>query len=247
MALPKLEVPTYELELPLSKKKIKFRPFLVKEQKNLLMAMESEDANNIQHNVREILSVCTLTPGIEIDDLPIIDIEYYFINLRAKSVGEIVESKYRCNNEVTKDDGTTKECGNLMDVKIDLTDIKPVFEKEINPEIQLTDTVVVKMRYPRFGIIKDSLNMKNIAEVTFNMLAESIEYIYDGEQFYYAKETPKQELVEFLEQLNQAQFEKIEEFFTSMPRMSKNIKMTCKKCGFQHELEAEGIESFFAF
>jgi hypothetical protein len=247
MALPKLEVPTYELELPLSKKTIKYRPFLVKEQKNLLMAMESGDAKTIQHNVREILTVCTLTKGIDIDDLPIIDIEYYFINLRAKSVGEIVESKYRCNNEVTNEDGSTKECGNLMDAKIDLTDIKPVFEKEINPEIQLTDKIVVKMGYPKFGIVKDSLDMKDITEVTFNMLAESIEYIYDGEQFYYAKETSKPELLDFLEQLNQQQFEKIEEFFASMPRMSKKINMKCKKCGFQHELEAEGIESFFGF
>jgi hypothetical protein len=247
MALPKLEVPTYELELPLSKKKIKYRPFLVKEQKNLLMAMESGDAPTIQHNVREILSVCTLTPGIEIDDLPIIDVEYFFIQLRAKSVGEIVESKYRCNNDVDDGEGGTKTCGNIMEANINLTDIKPEFEREVNPEIQLTDTVVVKMRYPKFGIIKDSLEMKNITEVTFNMLVESIEYIYDGEQFYYAKETPKEELVEFLEQLSQAQFEKIEDFFTSMPKMSKKINMTCKKCGFQHELEAEGIESFFAF
>jgi hypothetical protein len=103
------------------------------------------------------------------------------------------------------------------------------------------------MRYPSFGIVKDSLEMKNITEVTFNMLADSIEYIYDGEQFYYAKETTKEELIDFLEQLNQQQFEKIEEFFENMPKMSKKIEMTCKKCGFKHELEAEGIESFFAF
>jgi hypothetical protein len=247
MALPKLEVPTYELELPLSKKKIKYRPFLVKEQKNLLMAMESEDAVTIQHNVREILNVCTLTTGINIDELPIIDVEYYFINLRAKSVGEIVESKYRCNNEVDDGEGGTKTCNNIMEAKIDLTDIKPVFEKEVDPEIRLTDKVVVKMRYPQYGIIKDSLEMKNLTEVTFNMLAESIEYIYDGEQFYYAKESTKEEMMEFLEQLSQPQFEKIEEFFEAMPRMSKKINMKCKKCGFQHELEAEGIESFFAF
>jgi hypothetical protein len=103
------------------------------------------------------------------------------------------------------------------------------------------------MRYTQYGIIKDSLEMKNLTEVTFNMLAESIEYIYDGEQFYYAKESTKEEMMEFLEQLSQPQFEKIEEFFEAMPRMSKKINMKCKKCGFQHELEAEGIESFFAF
>ena len=240
MALPKLEVPTYELELPLSKKKIKFRPFLVKEQKNLLMAMESGDATTIQNNVRDILDVCTLTPGIDVDELPIIDIEYYFINLRAKSVGEVVESKYKCNNEV---DG--KECGNIMDAKVDLTEIKPVFEKEVSPEIQLTDKVTLKLRYPQFGIVKDSVNMENITDITFNMIANSIEYIYDGEQFYYAKETTKEDIMEFLEQLNNEQFQKIEEFFEALPKISKTIEMTCKKCGFHHQLEAEGLESFF--
>lgn len=241
MALPKLEVPTYELELPLSKKKIKYRPFLVKEQKNLLMAMESGDATTIQHNVREILNVCTLSE-IDVDELPIIDIEYYFINLRAKSVGEVIESKYRCNNEVEG-----KECGNIMETNIDLTDIRPVFEKEVSPEIQLTDKIVLKLRYPQFSVVRDSIDMDNITDVTFNMIANSIEYIYDGEQFFYAKETTKEDLIEFLEQLNQTQFDKIEEFFEAMPKMSKKVEMTCKKCGFHHTIDVEGLESFFVF
>jgi hypothetical protein len=242
MALPKLEVPTYELELPLSGKKIKYRPFLVKEQKNLMMAMESGDAETIQYNVREILNVCTMTKNIDIDDLPILDIEYYFVNLRAKSVGEIVESKYRCNNDVNG-----QECGNTMDAKVDLTQIKPEWEEKIDPEIKLTDKIVIKMRYPKFGIIKDSVNVDNITDVTFNMIASSIEYIYDGEQFYYAKETTKEELLEFIEQLSQQQFEKIEKFFANLPKMKKNIEMTCSKCGFHHKMEVEGLESFFAF
>ena len=242
MALPRLEVPTYELELPLSGKKIKYRPFLVKEQKNLMMAMESGDAETIQYNVREILNVCTLTPGIDIDDLPIIDIEYYFINLRAKSVGEVVESKYRCNNDVGG-----KECGNIMEAKVDLTDIKPEWEEKVDPEIQLTDKIIVKLRYPKFGVVKDSVNMDNITDVTFNMIASSIEYIYDGEQFYYAKETTKEEMMEFIEQLNQTQFEKIEKFFANLPKMKKKIMMTCSKCEFIHNMDVEGLESFFAF
>ena len=242
MALPKLEVPTYELELPLSGKKIKYRPFLVKEQKNLMMAMESGDAETIQYNVREILNVCTLTPGIDVDELPIIDIEYYFINLRAKSVGEFVESKYRCNNDAS---GT--ECGNIMETKINLNEIKPEWEEKVDPEIKLTDKIVIKMRYPRFGIVRDSVNMDNITDVTFNMIVNSIEYIYDGEQFYYAKETTKEELLEFIEQLSQQQFEKIEKFFANLPKMKKNIEMTCSKCGFHHKMEVEGLESFFAF
>jgi hypothetical protein len=240
MALPKLEVPTYELELPLSKKKIKYRPYLVKEQKALMMALESSDAKTIQHNVREILTVCTLSKDVDIDELPIVDIEYYFLQLRAKSVSEISESKYRCNNEV--DD---KVCGNIMEAKIDLTEIQPVQEEYVDPEIQLTEKITVKMKYPPFKLIKDSVDMDDITEVTFNMLAQSIEYVYDGEQFHYAKEVPVEELVEFIEQLNQEQFEKLEKFFNSIPKLSKKIDMTCSKCGFEHHLDVEGLESFF--
>ena len=240
MALPKLEVPTYELELPLSKKKIKYRPYLVKEQKALMMALESSDAKTIQHNVREILTVCTLSKDVDIDELPIVDIEYYFLQLRAKSVSEISESKYRCNNEV--DD---KVCGNIMEAKIDLTEIQPVQEEYVDPEIQLTEKITVKMKYPPFKLVKDSIDMDDITEVTFNMLAQSIEYVYDGEQFHYAKEVPVQELVEFIEQLNQEQFEKLEKFFNSIPKLSKKIDMTCSKCGFEHHLDVEGLESFF--
>lgn len=240
MALPKLEVPTYELELPLSKKKIKYRPYLVKEQKALMMALESSDAKTIQHNVREILTVCTLSKDVDIDDLPIIDVEYYFLQLRAKSVGEMSESKYRCNNEV--DD---KVCGNIMEAKIDLTQVVPVQTEYVDPEIQLTDKITVKMMYPPFKLIKDSVDMDDITEVTFNMLAQSIEYVYDGEQFHYAKEVPVGELVEFIEQLNQEQFEKLEKFFNSIPKLSKKIDMKCSKCGFEHHLDVEGLESFF--
>ena len=240
MALPKLEVPTYELELPLSKKTIKFRPYLIKEQKALMMALESSDAKTIQHNVREILDVCTLSKDVDVDELPIIDIEYYFIQLRAKSVGEMSESKYRCNNEVED-----KVCGNIMEAKIDLTEIKPVQEEYVDPEIQLTDKIIVKMKYPPFKLIKDSIEMEDITEVTFNMLAQSIEYVYDGDQFHYAKESSVEELVDFIEQLNQEQFEKLEKFFNSIPKLSKKIDMKCSKCGFEHHLDVEGLESFF--
>jgi hypothetical protein len=240
MSLPKLEVPTYELELPLSKQTIKFRPYLIKEQKALMMALESSDAKTIQHNVREILNVCTLSKDVDIDELPIVDIEYYFLNLRAKSVGEISETKYRCNNEVDE-----KVCGNLMEAKVDLTQIKPVQTEYVDPEIQLTDKITVKMKYPPFKLIKDSVDLNDITEVTFNMIAQSIESIYDGEQFHYAKEETTEDLVGFIEQLNQEQFEKLENFFNSIPKLTKKIEMKCSKCGFEHHLDVEGLESFF--
>lgn len=240
MALPKLDVPTYEIELPISKKIIKYRPFLVKEQKNLLMALESNESSTIQQNVRDILNNCTLTEGINIDKLPIIDVEYYFINLRSKSVGEIVETRYRCNNEVEE-----KVCGNIMEASVNLQNIQPYREEEVSPEIQLTDKVMIKMKYPEFGIIKDSINMDDITEVTFNLISESIEHIYDGDQFYYAHEAEPGEMLEFVEGLNQAQFEKVEHFFNNLPKLKETVEMTCSKCGFHHTIDVEGLENFF--
>jgi hypothetical protein len=240
MALPKLDVPTYEIELPISKKKIKYRPFLVKEQKNLLMALESNESSTIQQNVRDILNNCTLTENINIDKLPIIDVEYYFINLRSKSVGEIVETRYRCNNEVED-----KVCGNIMEASVNLQNIQPYREEEVSPEIQLTDKITIKMKYPEFGIIKDSINMDDITEVTFNLISESIEHIFDGDQFYYAHEAEPGEMLEFVEGLNQAQFEKVEHFFNNLPKLKETVEMTCSKCGFHHTIDVEGLENFF--
>ena len=240
MALPKIDVPTYEIELPVSKKKIKYRPFLVKEQRNLLMAMESSDSDSVHNAISDILYNCTLTENIDIAKLPIVDIEYYFINLRAKSVGEMIESKYRCNNEV---DG--KECGNTMQHNLNLMDVKVEVNEDVSPDIQLTDKLSIRMKYPEFGIVKDSVNIDDETELTFNMLARSIEYIYDGEQFYYANETPIEEMVEFVENLNQQQFEKIEKFFNNLPKLKEKVEMTCSKCGFHHVIDVEGLESFF--
>lgn len=240
MALPKIDVPTYEIELPVSKKKLRYRPFLVKEQRNLLMAMESSEASTIQESVRDILYNCTLTENVDIEKLPIIDVEYYFINLRAKSVGEVIESRYRCNNEVNE-----VECGNIMEKEINLLEIKPQFTEEVSSEIQLDSKLSIKLKYPEFSIIKDSLRYDNINEVTFNMIANSIEYIYDGDQFYYGHEAQPNEMLQFVEGMNQEQFLKVEKFFNNLPKLKETLDITCSKCGFQHKIDVEGLESFF--
>jgi hypothetical protein len=240
MALPKLDVPTYEIELPISKKKIKYRPFLVKEQKNLLMAIESDESSTIQNSVKDILYNCTLTEDVDINKLPIIDVEFYFVNLRAKSVGEVVETRYKCNNEV---DG--KECGNIMEKNIDLLELKVQMDETNNPEIQLTPKITIKMKYPEFGIVQDSLKFDDINDITFNMIANSIEYIFDGDQFYYAKEAQPGEMLEFVEDMNQEQFAKVEQFFNTLPKLKETIDITCSKCGFNHNIDVEGLENFF--
>ena len=139
MSLPKIDAPIYEIDLPLSKKHIRYRPFLVKEQRNLMMAMEANDKETIEKNIRQVLHNCTLTENIDIDQLPIIDVEYYFIQLRARSVGEVVENKYRCENTVED-----KICNNLMEMKLNLLDLKVDMKDDIKDIIQLTDKIAIK-------------------------------------------------------------------------------------------------------
>jgi len=239
MALPKIDAPIYELTLPLSKKHIRFRPFLVKEQRNLMMAMESDDKETMEKNIKQVLHNCTLTENVDIDSLPIVDVEYYFIQLRARSVGEVVENKYRCENIV--DD---KACGNMMDVKFNLLDIK-VDHNDIKDEIQLTDRISIKLAYPKFSVLDASKNIETATDMAFEMIISSIVNIYDGEQFYYANEVAREELIEFVESLNTEQFSKIEEFFDNLPKLNKTIEMDCGKCGFHHTIEVEGLENFF--
>jgi hypothetical protein len=240
MALPKIDTPIYELNLPLSKKRIQFRPFLVKEQKNLLMAMESDDSENIESNIRQVLRNCTLTEGIDIDKLPIIDVEFFFINLRARSVGEIVENKYRCENMIG-----TEVCNNSMEVKLNLLDIKVDIDENVKDVINLTDKISIKLKYPEFKIIEENANLENVTDAAFNMVAKSVEYIFDGEQYYYANETDPNELVTFIESLSQEQFSKIEDFFAHLPKLNKIVPIICSKCGFNHTIDVEGLESFF--
>jgi hypothetical protein len=203
------------------------------------MAMESEDSSSVHNAIRDILNNCTLSE-VEIDKLPIIDIEFYFLHLRAKSVGEIVDLKYRCNNKVEGED-----CNNLMETKLNLLDTKVDMNGEVSPEIQITDKLTIKFKYPEFGIVKDSMKYDELSALTFNMIARSVEYIYDGEQFYYASEVPVEEMLEFIENLNQQQFEKVEKFFTNLPQLKEKIQMKCSKCGFEHSIDVEGLESFF--
>jgi hypothetical protein len=204
------------------------------------MAMESDDSSAAHSAIRDILYNCTLTEGVDIEKLPIVDVEFYFINLRAKSVGEVIDSKYRCNNIVSD-----KECGNLMESNLNLLNVKVEMDETISPEIQLTEKLMIKMKYPEFGIVKDSINMESDTDITFNMLAQSIEYIYDGEQFYYGHETPINEMVQFVEGINQEQFMKVEEFFNNLPKLKEKVEMTCSKCNFHHVIDVEGLESFF--
>ena len=177
MALPKIDAPVYEIDLPLSKQHIRFRPFLVKEQRNLMMALEADDKATIEKNIRQVLHNCTLTEKVDIDSLPILDVEYYFLQLRARSVGEIVESRYRCENIVQDETRTdARPCGNYMEAKVNLLEIKPEIgvTKEV---INLTDSISIKLEYPQFSVLEKIAKDDSVTDMAFDMIVESIEHI----------------------------------------------------------------------
>jgi hypothetical protein len=239
MALPRIDVPTYQVTLPVSKKTLNFRPFLVKEQKVLLMAMESNDKSTIENNIHQILQNCILNE-INLENLPLVDIEFFFLQLRARSAGEVVDSKYKCENVV--DD---KECGNIMKTSFNILDLTVEFPPDNEDDIKLSDGVGIKLKYPTFKVAKNMKSDESATTLAFELLVECIDFIYDKDNVYHASETPKKELMDFLESLTKTQFEKIEKFIQNMPKMNKKIDIKCSKCGFDHHLDIEGLESFF--
>jgi hypothetical protein len=239
MALPKIDTPTFELTLPLSKKKITFRPFLVKEQKVLLMSKEAEDKETIIRSMKQVLQNCTLSK-IDIDSLPIVDIEYYFLNLRARSVGEVVELQYKCENELEG-----KICGNKLDASFNLLEIQPKIIEDYTDTIMVTNKIGIKFKHPDFSLLESIEENENYVDLVLNVIVNSIDFIFEGDNFYYSKETPKEELIEFLDSLSQKQFEDIENHFKNLPVLEKKIDIICSKCGFKHNIELEGIDNFF--
>lgn len=236
--LPKIDNPVYETTLPISKQDVMFRPFLVKEQKVLLLAKQSEDTDFAFNNIKQIVKNCCLTE-INVDKLNQIDIEYFFLQLRARSIGEVVETKYRCNNHVGED-----ICGNLMPVSINLLDVT-IDQKENKDVIQLTDTVGFKLKYPDINeLSKLNTEDNDIVTLTLEVIYNSLEYIFDENNFYYKHETPKQEVLEFLESMSIEQFKKVEEYFSNLPVLKETLQVKCGKCGFNHTIEIVGLENF---
>lgn len=244
--LPKIDVPIYELKLPLCKKKIKFRPFLVKEEKILLMAMESDDQDAVLLAIKQIINNCIVSK-INIDDLPILDFEYLFMHLRARSVGEMIDLQYKCNNDVGEENGEKIKCNNLVKLSFNALEVEPDL-KSVNEKIELTSNLGVVMKYPTFKGI-EKLNRENApasaAEIVARTVINSIDYIYDKENVYYAKDVPEEELIEFVDSLTREQFLKIQEFFDNLPKLKKDLSFTCPKCKYEEHIVVEGIQSFF--
>ena len=226
MGLPKISTPIYELEIPSLKKKIRYRPFLVKEEKILIIALESEDSKAIANAVKNVISNCILSKGIKVDDLSTFDIEYLFLNIRGKSVGESVDVLITC-----PDDETTQ-----VPVSINLDEINVEENPKHSRDIKLDDTLTLRMRYPSMTeFIKNNFDSGDSVSVddTFDLIVSCIDQIYSEEESWTASDSTKKELLEFVEQLSSKQFKEVEKFFDTMPKLSHTIKVKNPKTGVE--------------
>lgn len=245
MSLPKIDVPIYEITLPLLQKKVKIRPFRVKEEKILLMAMESEDDAAVLLAIKQIVNNCCVD-DLDVDSLPVLDLEYMFLQLRARSIGEIIDLQYRCNNDVA-DENETKKCNNTIKLSFNALEIQPENDANHEKKIQLTQKLGVVMKYPDFKLVNKISNLSNLsdADVVAKTISGCIDYIFDNDSVYYAKDATEEELIDFVDSLTREQFEKVQQFFDTVPKMKKNLMFKCSKCGYEEELVLEGIQSFF--
>jgi len=239
MSLPKIVVPTYELILPSKKEKIQFRPFLVKEEKILLMAAESKDSSEMIRAMRQIIKNCLLNEKLDIDKLPLFDLEYIFLQLRSKSVGEVLETRFVCKNIVD-----AKECGNSEKVLIPLDKVQVEFPKQDYSLIKLSATMALKLKYPTFEILELlAKSTGNKYDDIFASIGQCIDCVVDGEEVYTT--FTDEELNEFLESMPKNKFELIEKFLDNLPKIKIEIPFLCRKCGYKETLVLEDLQSFF--
>ena len=238
MPLPTIATPTYELELPSIGKKIKYRPFLVKEEKLLVLALESEDTKQITTAIRAVLKNCIQTRGVKVENLPTFDIEFLFLNIRGKSVGEEIEVNLIC-----PDDKETS-----VPVTINIDDIKITKDKDHTNKIKLDKSLMMEMKYPSLDeFIKNNFDFTGDPDMdqSFELIASCIDKIYTEEEVWSTSDCTKKEVTEFLEQMNSRQFKGIEKFFTTMPKLSHSIDITNPNTGVKSTVVLEGLSSFF--
>lgn len=241
--LPKLDVPIYTVNLVSTGKPIRFRPFLVREQKLFLMAAESNDGNEMVTTIRQVLKNCILDE-IDVDNLPTFDLEWLFMNLRARSVEEIVDLSYKCNNTVKDETGADKKCNGVVEFKLNLLEIEPTKNANHKNKVQITENLGIAFKYPTFEMIQKYEKM-NESEVIIRILVDCIDYVYDKENVYYAKDSTKQELEEFIDGLQQKDLEKFKEFFDTMPEIKRDVHFKCPKCQYEEDITIKGMQNFF--
>ena len=238
MPLPKIATPTYELELPSTGATVKYRPFLVKEEKVLVIALESEDNKQITNAIKAVLKSCILSKGIKVENLPTFDIEYLFLNIRGKSVGEDLEVNIIC-----PDDEETQ-----VPVTINLDEIEVQRDDNHTNKIKVDDSIMMEMKYPSLDqFIKNNFDFNdNMMDQSFDLIATCIDKIYTEDEVWASADCTKKEMKDFLEQMNSNQFKEIEKFFETMPKLSHTIKVTNPKTKVKSDVVLEGLASFFA-
>ena len=233
MSLPTINVPTYELTVPSTKEAVKFRPFLVKEEKILLLALEDGNDKTLANALKQIVNNCTFDK-LKVDTMPIFDLEYMFLRVRAKSVGEVAELKLLC-----EDDGET-----YADVKIPLEEIEVTFPKDHNTEVKLSDEVTMTMAYPTFELLGSDMQTMDV-EKTFDLIGSCISQVIEGENVYEKSDWTKKELKEFLDSLTSKQFQEVQGFFETMPKLSYDVEFKNPKTKKNNKMTLEGLQSFF--
>ena len=236
MPLPTIVTPSYELTLPSNGKKIKYRPFLVKEEKILILAIESNSIKDISRAIKDVLKNCILTKGVKIDELPTFDIEYLFLNIRSRSVGESIDLVITC-----PDDNETK-----VNTQIYIDEIQVKTNKDHNPDIKLDDTYTMRLKYPSLDqFIDDNFNFDVDKDNSFDIISSCIDMVFSDEEAWEAKDCTKKELLEFVERLNSAQFKEVEKFFDTMPQLLHEIEVENPKTKVKSTVTLEGLASFF--
>jgi hypothetical protein len=240
MPLPKIATPQYELILPSTGKAIKYRPFLVKEEKILVLALESQDVKQITSAIKQVLKDCIITKGIKVEELPTFDIEYIFLNVRGKSVGEVIELIVTCS-----DDGITE-----VPVKIYIDEIQIQKDKFHTTDIDLGEGLVLRMKYPSLNeFIKNnfdfSSNDMSSIEKSFDIVSSCIDMVFNADECWAAADCTKKELNDWIETLTSQQFQEIEKFFNTMPKLAHTIKVTNPNTKVESEVTLEGLTSFF--
>jgi hypothetical protein len=244
MTLPKIDKPIFEVYLKSLDKIVKYRPFLVKEEKLLLMASEGQDIKQVIDVVRQIARNC-IVDDINVDTLPLFDIEMLFLHLRAKSVGEVASIRFKCENVIKKEDDTEQTCGFFTDLDYNILDSKYSTDEAISDIVKLSDTVSMKMKFPDISKIANYREDFENLDFVISFIVENIDSIISGDEIYDTKTVSKEELTTFVEELSSQQIGAVTAFFNSAPKVVANIKYKCTQCGMDHDFNVEGIQNFF--
>jgi len=241
--LPKIDVVNYTLEIPSTKKELLYRPFLVKEEKILLQATQQNNEKDTIRAITQIINNCILTEDFNVDELTLFDLEYIFLQLRAKSIGEVIELTLSHPNNKNK---SGEECTGVFPYELNVDDIEVCFNEKNNNVIKLSDTMGVKLKYPSYKLLPKLTKIKeDNFDSILDVILNCVDYIYDGDNVYYAKDISKSELSEFFMNFNTKQFQEVQTFFETLPIIRKEIIYTCPKCGEEEKIVLEGLQNFF--